>query len=371
MDFLRTPDPTRSFPDITPGGTLAVPWSSAIGRGGTPAYGSRQDIKESFRALFSPGGGPASPPAPSPDLAARYASYPSITPYIAPSPQLDEHQQLARENTPRVDGPPAAAKDRTLLMTSPYLRQAAKDAVAREFMNMPTYVAGGRAESPPAAASSGESSASAEQTVPGARQGPKNASVAHGVPLSDDARKRNNREDKQGVDGRRSAANTAGNMPRVAPQMMPVYPIGVRGFVPPPPGLHAMHPVPMGMPMPMMMHAPEGGQMMGGFMASVPVVQKERVKADETPEERKLRIEREKEDLVREFKKKTREAALVRFRQKRRERKFGKLIRYDCRKKLADARPRVKGRFVRVKDLPKQQRVEENHSDDTQVVPGV
>jgi hypothetical protein len=61
-------------------------------------------------------------------------------------------------------------------------------------------------------------------------------------------------------------------------------------------------------------------------------------------------VEQEKQDLIREFKKKTREAALVRFRQKRRERRFGKLIRYDCRKKLADARPRIKGRFVRVKD---------------------
>lgn len=69
----------------------------------------------------------------------------------------------------------------------------------------------------------------------------------------------------------------------------------------------------------------------------------------ETSVERKERLEREKQELVRLFKKKTREAALVRFRQKRRERRFGKHIRYDCRKKLADARPRVKGRFVRAK----------------------
>jgi len=37
----------------------------------------------------------------------------------------------------------------------------------------------------------------------------------------------------------------------------------------------------------------------------------------------------------------------VRFRQKRRERRFGKHVRYACRKQLADARPRVKGRFVK------------------------
>lgn len=71
---------------------------------------------------------------------------------------------------------------------------------------------------------------------------------------------------------------------------------------------------------------------------------------NESHSEKKARIEQEKQDLIREFKKKTREAALVRFRQKRSERRFGKLIRYDCRKKLADARPRVKGRFVRIKN---------------------
>jgi len=64
-------------------------------------------------------------------------------------------------------------------------------------------------------------------------------------------------------------------------------------------------------------------------------------------EDRRLREAREKEDLIREFKRKTREAALIRFRQKRRERNFGKNIRYDCRKKLADRRPRVRGRFVK------------------------
>ncbi|GER41976.1 CCT motif -containing response regulator protein [Striga asiatica] len=42
-----------------------------------------------------------------------------------------------------------------------------------------------------------------------------------------------------------------------------------------------------------------------------------------------------------------REAALMKFRQKRKERCFDKKIRYVNRKKLADRRPRLKGQFVR------------------------
>jgi len=41
---------------------------------------------------------------------------------------------------------------------------------------------------------------------------------------------------------------------------------------------------------------------------------------------------------MREFKKKIREAAVVRFRQKRKERNFANVVRYDCRKRVADAR---------------------------------
>lgn len=85
----------------------------------------------------------------------------------------------------------------------------------------------------------------------------------------------------------------------------------------------------------------------------------------ESSDEKKSRVELEKQELIREFKKKTREAALVRFRQKRSERRFGKLIRYDCRKKLADARPRVKGRFVRIKA----DELGEDESECAQVVP--
>ena len=56
------------------------------------------------------------------------------------------------------------------------------------------------------------------------------------------------------------------------------------------------------------------------------------------------------ENLISEhkFKQMTRQAAIVRFRQKKKERKFEKKVRYSCRKNLADVRPRVKGRFVKM-----------------------
>lgn len=41
-----------------------------------------------------------------------------------------------------------------------------------------------------------------------------------------------------------------------------------------------------------------------------------------------------------------RQEALTRFRNKRANRSFRKRVRYECRKQLADSRPRVKGRFV-------------------------
>lgn len=45
-----------------------------------------------------------------------------------------------------------------------------------------------------------------------------------------------------------------------------------------------------------------------------------------------------------------REAALLKFKQKRKERCFDKKIRYVNRKRLAERRPRVRGQFVRKKN---------------------
>ncbi|KAJ0266680.1 Two-component response regulator-like APRR3 [Hirschfeldia incana] len=45
-----------------------------------------------------------------------------------------------------------------------------------------------------------------------------------------------------------------------------------------------------------------------------------------------------------------REAALMKFRLKRKDRCFEKKVRYHSRKKLADQRPRVKGQFIRKRD---------------------
>lgn len=48
-----------------------------------------------------------------------------------------------------------------------------------------------------------------------------------------------------------------------------------------------------------------------------------------------------------------RKALLERFKEKRLRRIFRKKIKYDCRKVLAQARPRVRGRFVKVEDMPR------------------
>lgn len=63
----------------------------------------------------------------------------------------------------------------------------------------------------------------------------------------------------------------------------------------------------------------------------------------------KSEADAEKERLERtaEQRKKRRMEALARFRSKRANRSFTKKVRYECRKQLADSRPRVKGRFVR------------------------
>lgn len=59
------------------------------------------------------------------------------------------------------------------------------------------------------------------------------------------------------------------------------------------------------------------------------------------------KVSAEDEAKLHEQRKKRRMAALARFRSKRANRSFTKKVRYECRKQLADSRPRVKGRFVR------------------------
>lgn len=49
--------------------------------------------------------------------------------------------------------------------------------------------------------------------------------------------------------------------------------------------------------------------------------------------------------------KQLRAKALARFRSKRASRSFAKRVRYECRKQLADSRPRVKGRFVKKSEM--------------------
>ncbi|XVE76260.1 hypothetical protein DITRI_Ditri12bG0157900 [Diplodiscus trichospermus] len=58
-----------------------------------------------------------------------------------------------------------------------------------------------------------------------------------------------------------------------------------------------------------------------------------------------------------------REAALTKFRQKRKERCFRKKVRYQSRKRLADQRPRIRGQFVRQTVIKNDPTSEGNSSD--------
>lgn len=75
---------------------------------------------------------------------------------------------------------------------------------------------------------------------------------------------------------------------------------------------------------------------------------REEVEGDTSTEsEQKTDAEKDEAERSAEQRKKRRMEALARFRSKRANRSFTKKVRYECRKQLADSRPRVKGRFVR------------------------
>uniref|UniRef100_A0A7S2YZA9 CCT domain-containing protein n=1 Tax=Chloropicon laureae TaxID=464258 RepID=A0A7S2YZA9_9CHLO len=63
-----------------------------------------------------------------------------------------------------------------------------------------------------------------------------------------------------------------------------------------------------------------------------------------------------------------RRARILRYRQKRHERNFRKRIKYNCRKTLADSRPRIRGRFARndeIEELLKKKKREEQRNSDS------
>lgn len=458
MEFLRTPDPSAAWL-ATPRSNApntATPPTNAASNTQAPTPGApvdRAGIKSSFQQLFTPNVGAAQGNAATPFFART--PHPSgltpflnggatpnlVTPALGMMPMATPMKSDGRNGTPDV------------LMSSPYLQAAAKEAVRREFMNMPSYIAGPVASSPTSASGSAEqtvppgelaqraqqaqivytkdgqlvpssavpspssttgSAPSSEARVPGTRSpttsnpksctSPGNQRVPQTSsspdPAADEATKKNPPDTAAAPPSQQQAAQSA---PMVTFAQRPFYPgMPAPGMAPPqgmffmppnaqmmiqPPPHNAvfMHPsngmmmfAPPGAAPPQLMPAPPGMMMHAmppPHMAHAPAVAgpptvgmpplNANTKA-ETATERKDRIEREKQELIREFKKKTREAALVRFRQKRRERRFGKLIRYECRKQLADARPRVKGRFVRIKTSDAQE-----DSECAQVVPSM
>lgn len=197
-----------------------------------------------------------------------------------------------------------------------HLEACAKEAVRQEFLNMSSSIPTSMATvSPPATAVSSSGSKNNASETPST-----DASAAGEPPLSP-----GDHCVPQNCDAKSSTSAPAGDAAQVVPP-------GCVAFM--------MMPAPyMAWPMPAQAARLSGRKIIG----------------PETDAQKKERLEGEKQELVRLFKKKTREAALVRFRQKRRERRYGKHIRYDCRKKLADSRPRVKGRFVRAKEEEKDQ----------------
>ncbi|PXF49408.1 Two-component response regulator-like PRR37 [Gracilariopsis chorda] len=403
-----TPATLNSFPNATPKGLFSsTPFINQLDRTG---------IKNSFQSLFSPS--PGSNVAATPALLSRTTA-PGLTPFLnaTQTPGLVPPCSALLptfSSFPLQKGVSASPNVSEQGQKTPYLTAAAKEAVRREFMSMPSYVA----TLPPPEA---RPQASTERQVPEKVASPKysvqvvvqtGAQVPASGPQSSTTQltQQRNEPHEGSLTGPSSPsdAKVPDNSPKglvhketksscqesgekttsthpdsqqphqqthaIPPQMHPY-------FIPqtqPVPGMvmfgqHApvmMAPPPGMFPHPGMVMFPGGQPMVpphGMLMHPPQSVMPQRVvpPKSETPEERKARVENEKQDLIREFKKKTREAALVRFRQKRRERRFGKLIRYDCRKKLADARPRVKGRFVRMKNE------NDDESEPAQVVPNM
>lgn len=369
----------------------------------------RAGIKNSFQSLFSPSSAPT--PALYRQTPAHHTTAPGLTPFLGGLPTPG----LVPPNSSLLTfpgGSPNAANQNGEL-SSPYLTAAAKEAVRREFMNMPTYVNTGverlvpakdfpRLASPESSPRGGAAMVPVQQVSPnsGDAKVPGRSNIRPSNPRTSQdgavikespktlghAEEHKNTSKVAAVPTDSAAGNSTGPRPMTGVTSgMPVMSgaMGMPGgyFMAPPSAPHGV--VMLGQHGQMVMAAPgmyappgmlmfagqpgfPGGMIMGGAGGAGAMAGVKRpdvpVKT-ETAAERKSRIEHEKQELIREFKKKTREAALVRFRQKRRERRFGKLIRYDCRKKLADARPRVKGRFVRIKE-------DEEDDEKAQVVPG-
>lgn len=400
---------------------VATPRTAPVSTPVTYAPVDRAGIKSSFQSLFSPSVG-----APTPALYPRSTHHPGLTPFIngmatpiLVPPGSGMMSTFPPGVTPHMDRRlhPGASPD---LLSSPFLQAAAKEAVRREFMNMPSYVTTNgtptsgervvpgkeyvaRSQHPHAMTPAQQQSqhhtqdkgvpvvASPAQSVPqqvspssGDAKVPTHASAQPSVPEPNTSPKPPPVPTAPTPGGQQPQKDEGQGHPQhpppvMQPQMQPYFmhppPQAAPGMVmigqhgqmmmagPPPGAMYAAAPPGMvmfagGQPQysqpGMMMHPQHGAAHM--------VRPQGQIVKQETQSDRRERIEREKQELIREFKKKTREAALVRFRQKRRERRFGKLIRYDCRKKLADARPRVKGRFVRIKE-------DEEEMEGVQVVP--
>uniref|UniRef100_A0A6T6C3Z9 CCT domain-containing protein n=1 Tax=Compsopogon caeruleus TaxID=31354 RepID=A0A6T6C3Z9_9RHOD len=333
MEYLSTPNVWKEI-------GLEPPGSSS----------GKHYLLQTFQGLFSPG------------IDGAFDGLPSLpaTPALGLNSGTDENQTVPEIKTgsplPKGFSSLVVSGEEDEVLSSSPLRRAAKEAVAKEFRSMNVIN-------------------SSKEEINRSSAAPKTT------------RKRPNTQEHSGETQATPEGSTAqAGHETTQPHRPPVPVVSYSAPLPPPYNgqlpSYAVHMGPMGhygamapnqfgqMPMGMgmmahpmyMMYCPPGTQVPHPPPAET--TGKETAPAAMTSAgDKKEREKREKEALVRELKKKTREAALVRFRQKKRERKLGKLIRYDCRKKLADARPRVKGRFVRADDPLEIQVVPEVASD--------